>query len=298
MSGMVTFEAAWTLALSEVIKSGVALFFTGICILLAVIAVYFLRRRGAPGHHAFSCALGVMCLLAIGQTVLHIFSAVWVLRIAYSAAHGKTADPVQRLDYLVRVNDRIFPIENTLFWINNFVADSVFVRFLSSNFIRFKIKIITVPVVLLLVTTVLGLVKAYSAGTRTESIVSPIGAGFAIVTNMVLTGLTAGRIWWTRRYLRIVDKTAFVKRYNTAATMIIESGAAYLFFAILVVIAASVLESSSSPINQWWCGSVSAACGQLMNFIPMLVIVRISLGHSVEVETADRELAQVSPALI
>ncbi|KAJ7288045.1 hypothetical protein C8J57DRAFT_1278855, partial [Mycena rebaudengoi] len=112
--------------------------------------------------------------------------------------------------------------------------------------------------------------------------------GFSIVTNVVLTGLTAGRIWWTRRYLRIVDKTEFMERYNTAVAMIIESAAAYLLFAILGIIAA---ESSSSPSNQWWCGSVLTACGQLMNIIPMLVIVRVSLGRSVEVETADRELA-------
>ncbi|KAJ7288048.1 hypothetical protein C8J57DRAFT_1278865, partial [Mycena rebaudengoi] len=223
-----------------------------------------------------------MGLLAIGQTVLHIFSAVWVLRIAYSAAHGETTDPVGGPDYLGHVNDRISCVELTLFWTDNLVADSVFIYrcYVIWSSSRFKKKIITVPVVLLLVTTVLGLVAAHSAGTRTESIVSPIGAGFATVTNMFLTGLMAGRIWRTRRYLRIVDKTAFVKRYNTAVAMMFESGAAYVLLAILAIIAASVSQSSTSPSNQWWFDSVFTACGQLLVSIssPCLLSSALVLG--------------------
>jgi hypothetical protein len=48
---------------------------------------------------------------------------------------------------------------------------------------------------------------------------SRIGFAFAIVTNLMLTGLTAGRIWWTRRELRIVGQENFAQRYTTAISV-------------------------------------------------------------------------------
>ncbi|KAJ7288098.1 hypothetical protein C8J57DRAFT_1279069 [Mycena rebaudengoi] len=286
MFDIVTFEVAWTLALSVVIKSAVDLFLAGICIVLTVITVYFLRRRGAPGHHAFSCALGAMCLLAIGQTVSHILSTVWRLRIVYLAARGEAADSV-KLDR--QLSYRILCIEGVLLSVNYFIADSVFIYrcYVIWSSSRFKKRIIAVPVVLLLATTVLGLVAAtvmMSTGTRnmrTRNIVALTGRGFAMATNMILTGLTAGRIWWTRRDLQIsIGETKVVKRYNTAVAMIIESGAAYLLAGTLYIILYSIPVSSRSTGNVLRNSAVSSACGQLLNIIPMVVIVRISLGRS------------------
>ncbi|KAJ7288044.1 hypothetical protein C8J57DRAFT_1278840 [Mycena rebaudengoi] len=305
MSDAVIFEGASRQALSLAIHSAVALFLTGICIVLTVIAVYFLRRRGAPGHHVLSCALGTMCLLAIGQTVSHILGTVWVLRIAYLAARGEAADSVKWDRHLPYHINRI---EDVLFSINYSIADSVFIYrcYVIWSSSRFKKRIIAVPVVLLLATTVLGLVASsgmISISIRTQNIVSLTAMGFGMATNMTLTGLTAGRIWWTRRYLRIVGETKVVKRYNTAVAMIIESGAASLLVGTLYIIALS----STSTRNILWNSAIFSACEQLLvfirfsigprklkylqNIIPMLVIVRISLGRSVEVETADRELA-------
>ncbi|KAJ7288053.1 hypothetical protein C8J57DRAFT_1278907, partial [Mycena rebaudengoi] len=298
MSDAVIFEVTSRQALSLAIESAVALFLTGICIVLTVIAVYFLRRRGALGHHALSFALGTMCLLAIGQTVSHILGTVWVLRITYLAARGEAADSGVKLDNHIAY--RIFCIEDALFSINYFIADSVFIYrcYVIWSSSRFKKRIIAVPVVLLLVTTVLGLVAAaakvmMSRSTRdirTQSIVGLTAVSSAVATNMILTGLTAGRIWWTRRYLRIVGETKVVKRYNTAIAMIIESGTAYLLVGTLYIIASS----TSTNIILW--SAIYSACEQLLvfirfsigphklkylqNIIPMVVIVRISLGRS------------------
>ncbi|KAJ7288052.1 hypothetical protein C8J57DRAFT_1278896, partial [Mycena rebaudengoi] len=279
MSDAVIFEFQSMWALSLAMESAVALFLTGICIILTVIAVYFLRRRGTPGHPALSCALGTMCLLAIGQTVSHILGTVWVLRIAYLAARGEAAGSVK----LNRdISYRISCIVAVLFSINYFIADSVFIYrcYVIWSSSRFKKRIIAVPVVLLLVTTV-----------RTGSIIGLSAMGSAMATNLILTGLTAGRIWWTRRYLRIVGETKVVKRYNTAIAMIIESGTAYLLVGTLYIIASS----TSANIILW--SAIYSACGQLLgvfirfsigphklkylqSIIPMVVIVRISLGRS------------------
>ncbi|KAJ7200239.1 hypothetical protein C8J57DRAFT_442633 [Mycena rebaudengoi] len=275
MSDAALFELSSRQVLWLAMESAVALFLTGICIVLTVIAVYFLRRRGTPGHPALSCALGTMCLLAIGQTVSHILGTVWVLRIAYLAARGEAAGSV-KLNH--DISYRISCIVTVLFSINYFIADSVFIYrcYVIWSSSRFKKRIIAVPMVLLLVTTVLGLVSAITQNFRTGSIIGLSAMGSAMATNLTLTGLTAGRIWWTRRYLRIVSETKVVKRYNTAIAMIIESGAAYLLLGTLYIIPVS----STSTSNILWNSAISSACEQLLNIIPMVVIVRISLGRS------------------
>jgi hypothetical protein len=47
-----------------------------------------------------------------------------------------------------------------------------------------------------------------------------IGFVFAVSTNLMLTGLTAGRIWWTRRELRIVGQDKFTRRYTMAISVL------------------------------------------------------------------------------
>jgi hypothetical protein len=41
-----------------------------------------------------------------------------------------------------------------------------------------------------------------------------------IFTNILLTGLTTGRIWWTRRHLRVIGEKKLTQRYNTAIAIL------------------------------------------------------------------------------
>jgi hypothetical protein len=69
----------------------------------------------------------------------------------------------------------------------------------------------------------LGYVTVYSndiLAPGAHSADSRIGFTFAIVTNLVLTGLTAGRIWWTKRDLRVVGQDKYVKRYTDAISVL------------------------------------------------------------------------------
>jgi hypothetical protein len=41
-----------------------------------------------------------------------------------------------------------------------------------------------------------------------------------ILTNIFLTGLTTGRIWWMRRYLRAIGEKKLTQRYSTAIAIL------------------------------------------------------------------------------
>ncbi|KAJ7877923.1 hypothetical protein B0H14DRAFT_2712101, partial [Mycena olivaceomarginata] len=68
-----------------------------------------------------------------------------------------------------------------------------------------------------------------------------VPAGMAGATNIVLTCLTAGRIWYIRREVQtLTGWRAFRKRYNTASAIILESGVLYILHVIIYVISTSV----------------------------------------------------------
>jgi uncharacterized iron-regulated membrane protein len=46
-----------------------------------------------------------------------------------------------------------------------------------------------------------------------------VSVGLAI-TNLLLTGLTAGLIWWTRRHLQVIGEPKLVHRYKTAIKLL------------------------------------------------------------------------------
>ncbi|KAJ7816118.1 hypothetical protein B0H13DRAFT_1923759 [Mycena leptocephala] len=89
-----------------------------------------------------------------------------------------------------------------------------------------------------------------------------VSVGLAI-TNLLLTGLKAGRIWWTRHHL-------------------FESSLLY-FVIFLVYLLIDILGSPAtfeSPV----IALLSGAATQLMNIMPALVIVRVSLARSVDTD--------------
>ncbi|KAJ7928135.1 hypothetical protein B0H13DRAFT_2311996 [Mycena leptocephala] len=112
-----------------------------------------------------------------------------------------------------------------------------------------------------------------------------VSVGLAI-TNLLLTGLTAGRIWWTRRHLQVISEPKLVHRYKTAIKLLFESSLLY-FVIFLVYLLIDILGSPAtieSPVVALFVG----ASPQLMNIVPALVIVRVSLARSVDADpTAD-----------
>ncbi|KAJ6605182.1 hypothetical protein DFH09DRAFT_1120949 [Mycena vulgaris] len=101
----------------------------------------------------------------------------------------------------------------------------------------------------------------------------------ATFTNLVLLALTAGRISWMRRaafYAGLNDTCR--TRCRTAVTIILESGAIYYIYAVLLTITFSI-----RPLT--WSVAYGITLGislQAINIAPTLTVVRIGLGHNTD----------------
>ncbi|KAF8171903.1 hypothetical protein K438DRAFT_1981720 [Mycena galopus ATCC 62051] len=138
---------------------------------------------------------------------------------------------------------------------------------------------------LVLFTTILGIVTVLLSWNPTaSSIVVELGM---ITANLFLTGLTAGRIWRTRRRLRVFGKRELVHRHNTAITLLLESSALYfaLMFTFFVIemCGPALLESPAISI-------FTGASAQFMNILPALLIVRVCLARSIDVDPTAGDL--------
>ncbi|KAJ6584150.1 hypothetical protein DFH09DRAFT_267313 [Mycena vulgaris] len=289
------FQTDRALVVAEIIKSATSLFLYGICILLAAQAFYFLSRREPSSRHVLICGIAVTLVFATAR-MLHqvVFTAV-LLRLLYPVSGTTQAGKIMHgsIQLLLDVKLRS---GNILLIVNNFAADSLFIYrcYVIWGQSRYKRWVVSIPLILLIFTTIFGSVAALLL----PGVLGPtsaLGIYSALVTNLLLTGFTAGHIWWTRRHLRVIGETKLVRRYGTAISMLIESSA--LYFAIVVIFLVARAVRGHAEFESPGLSVISAASSQLMNIAPALMIVRVSLTRSVDVDpTAQVNLNLVSRA--
>jgi len=98
----------------------------------------------------------------------------------------------------------------------------------------------------------------------------------SVATNLTLTILTAGRIWWAGRQVSRTLRTSCDKDYNTAAAMCLESGAIYSFFVVAFIITGSIPATPSSGIGVV-NNLLAGAMPQAVNIVPIVILVRVGL---------------------
>ncbi|KAJ7816117.1 hypothetical protein B0H13DRAFT_2137182 [Mycena leptocephala] len=183
--------------------------------------------------------------------------------------------------------------------VNNFAADGFFVYrcYVIWSGSPYRRWIIGVPLLLLLSTTIYGI-------TTTSLFLANVplapfflnGSNIVVVsicvvtTNLLLTGLTAGRIWWMRRYLQVIGEPKLIHRYKTAIKMLFESS--LLYFVIVLVFLSIQILGSPATFESPFIALFSGASPQLMNIMPTLMIVRVNLARSVDADptAANRSL--------
>ncbi|KAJ7689115.1 hypothetical protein B0H17DRAFT_1331864 [Mycena rosella] len=259
----------WAIVYPEIIQSASSLFLNGICVLLGV---YFLGRKGLSGRRVFVCAIVVLCILAIAQMIHQVVITALMLRAVSSPAGvQEIQSTIQHLAQVKGVSG------NFLILINNFGADGLLSRY--------KRWVVSLPLILLLFTTIFGCV------TRTlpeeindfhsDIVNAVVGLGL-IITNILLTGLTAGRIWWTRHTLRVLGQPKRLQRHNTAIAMLLESGA--LYFAVILTFLVAQLVGGSRAFESAGLAVLCGASAQLMNIAPALIVVRVGLARCVDAD--------------
>ncbi|KAJ7784765.1 hypothetical protein B0H16DRAFT_1493702 [Mycena metata] len=146
-----------------------------------------------------------------------------------------------------------------------------------------NIYIVILPVVLLIVTTVFGLDVGLPA--------NPFFI-LSLTTNILVTSMSAGRIWWIYHKGRAYLQADAQRRYVSALSILIESGVIYSATVLAHLVLAAIPSASTLP------PLVFQMLTQIMGITPTLIIVRVGLGvHIPGAEPAVKQpVAKTAPS--
>ncbi|KAK1220411.1 hypothetical protein PQX77_016841 [Marasmius sp. AFHP31] len=133
-----------------------------------------------------------------------------------------------------------------------------------------------------------------SADVLKESRVSTIVAvAFSAFTHTLLTTLIASRIWWVKRQLRQIvlpenrARHSSLRIYDSVIALTVESGMIIPIFEIIYIVFFNELKASSADDNALTAMATSifpSILPQVLAFTPLLIMVRVGLGLTVERE--------------
>jgi len=147
----------------------------------------------------------------------------------------------------------------------------------------FSIKIIILPLILLIATSVCAYIAVFNfsqihPGQNVFAInIAEWGTALfslSLATNIIVTFLIAGRIWWiSRKACKLLGKE-IRRKYNHTVAIVLESGAIYSVSLMTLLIL------YCSKTNAQYI--VYDALAQIMGIVPTLIIVRVGLGLSTQ----------------
>ncbi|KAJ7346240.1 hypothetical protein DFH08DRAFT_211822 [Mycena albidolilacea] len=273
------FSHFWTFVKGSLYDCMTGLLLYGILLVLAVIALHLLLSRPeAPGNRYFIAITGTMLFLSTTQAVLQSALVLFEFRLLSEELAGDL-DAITQTAWTCQVvlfAQAVVQVTNVL------LADALLIYRCYLVWGR-NIYPVILPVGMLAACTALGYVSVFEMDIQSHDDHRPFAQVLdvripfiiTILTNVVLTILIAGRIWWARRELHpVLSEPALTHRYDTAIAMILESGAVYCA-AVIVWILASTYCGPESPFTYICTGAVS----QLVNIAPTLIIVRVGLGR-------------------
>ncbi|KAJ7643928.1 hypothetical protein FB45DRAFT_896460 [Roridomyces roridus] len=291
MADTLDFQTAWAQVIPYIKQTAVSLFLNGMYNLLVVVALYFLsRREPGPGKRILICTILVMCTFAAVEMALQLVAAALALQAVYSAALNQVGDA---LDSLQDMSNMMGFVEETLLVVNNAIADGFFMYRCYMIWGRNR-NVVILPLVLLMATIGLGFATVYRNHFSPPQyhIDSRILFGLIMFNNLLLTCLTAAPIWRSRRHLKILGQTKFIRRYNTALTMVLESSSIYFVCTTVGVLLLSLPGGplvSVVPQHSYVYGVGT----QLTNILPTLIIVQASLSRHIDASAVTKKLAPV-----
>ncbi|KAF7328274.1 hypothetical protein MVEN_02386500 [Mycena venus] len=273
------FETYYYIALLPTFGTCTQLLLFGILLVLLFNTTYLLHTRIRATRCWLVAATCTMGLFAALHLALEIAITVLSWRFFYLGVQG---DVIRALSVLNGV-DVLDVMGDYLLVANNIVTDGLFIHRCYVIWGR-NIKVVIVPILSLIVSTVVGSMGASHPDEigRSDHNDFRLAFGMMILTNMTLMALTAGRIWWIRRDVVTVLEPAAARTYDTVIAMILESGAIYCISIILYLIAVARLNRQDSLPA---IAVFRAAIPQIMNIAPILILVRVGSVHGVGDET-------------
>ncbi|KAJ7053943.1 hypothetical protein C8F01DRAFT_1165403 [Mycena amicta] len=278
------FADFWQSAAAEIVCTFTELLFYGILLVLSAFAMNILLRRQAGQERStiLVTATVLMLTLATLQLFFRFGGAYTATELLYARVEQGNGS-ASAVNSVHARNVMWNFLEDIALVINELVTDGVLIYRCYLIWGR-NYYVIAAPSLMLLLTTILSFLSAVQGdypqpGGPTVDL--RIGFVLGVLTNMVLVGLTAGRILFTRRRAKHLGIQAEVmRRYNNATAMILESGAIICLWVIIYVI----LRSMNVAPTIW--RAFRGGLPQLLNIVPTMIIVRVGLGHAISARTA------------
>ncbi|KAJ7866695.1 hypothetical protein B0H13DRAFT_2352357 [Mycena leptocephala] len=263
-------DAAEQSASISVLMAETAWFMYGIYVVLLVLALYLLHRRRPTGYRIFGCLIGAMCIIGTAQVILQAVLVRLALRTLFLLARDD--DVSGEVLQLQQTKSFIHLAQFLLGVTDNAVTDSLLIF---RCYVIWKTShkwVVALPILLAFATTAAGYVASYqnypTLVFHVDSLI--VFLALALVTNISLAALMAGRILYTRRNLRTLAQTTFIRRYDTAIKVLLESAVLYL----LCICA----EMTLLALSNFTARNMVYAFGlQLLNIIPVLIAVQVGL---------------------
>ncbi|KAJ6553158.1 hypothetical protein B0H19DRAFT_1263561 [Mycena capillaripes] len=201
----------------EVVVTEIVLFLHGVYMTLLVLALYLLCQRKPAGWRILACLLVVMCITGTADVILQAIITKYFLReldaLVQDSASSASLHSMRHL---------LLFAEHSLGVTDIAIADSLLIYRCYVIWKTSRIEVVVFPILLAVATTAVGYVTAY------HSYVTPSAhpadvlpyLGFVLATNVTVTGLTVGRIWYTRQGLQSLGQTKFLRRYNLAMALL------------------------------------------------------------------------------
>ncbi|KAJ7772832.1 hypothetical protein DFH07DRAFT_145571 [Mycena maculata] len=242
-------------------------FFYGIYLVLFCICIYILLHR--PRN------LSNTVLLVTAIALFTLSTIQTIMNIILGAAN---------IDGIDIPYDKVFLADNMIYVVNNIIADGL-VIWRCYVIWNHNIYVVALPIVLLIITSIFG-----------WDLDLPLPTFFAmsLATNVLVTSLTAGRIWWICRQARTHLDTDLQKRNVSSISIVVESGVIYSASVGLYLILGAI------PSAQEMQGPIVEMLAQVVGIVPTLIIVRVGLGVSIQsiegtVSTAETRSDDVRP---
>ncbi|KAJ7152564.1 hypothetical protein C8R46DRAFT_1121533 [Mycena filopes] len=248
----------WGLFIRELFETSVRLYVN-----LFILAIYTLHRRRTSGRTWLLAASWMLFVVGTIQTILRILIITVI-----------GGSPTPQIIGLLQDRLQLELVDNAVFAVN--------VCIVATLVWGYRVKPILLPALLILATTSLAIVSLVEGASsknflllagRIQIITTTTAYILGVVTNVVLMGLTAGRIWWMRRTFAKLDVTGLHSsidtRSNAAMSIIFESGSIYCFSAFLLAIALATSGSSTALYSV-----LLGVAYQAINIAPTLTVVR------------------------
>ncbi|KAJ7630285.1 hypothetical protein FB45DRAFT_915073 [Roridomyces roridus] len=274
-----SFDASWEAVGLGLIQTCVMLFLYGIYVHFFISAIRNLSRREMSGKLPLLVATWTMFLFGTSQTLLELaetaISYVFLRQLVKDGTSVNVDGPTVVAESIsAGLTEALDAVNNTqmrVFAINNLLTDSFLLY--RCYLIWNRHYIVTILPVLLMIS---GFVLSQTPSVPLNATILELELVYNTATaiSILLSGLTAGRIWWKQREAaHLVPSTDMLrKRYTNATMLIIESGVLYCICSICLAISAPFSFRSGPGAGVYYITlSISFLA---INMIPTLALMR------------------------